>query len=422
MTACMVPAFDARAHETGSLHVHAFGEIGARALDGELYIAVRPGVVLESDSFNLIIAPLLHFGLDDDNRPALRSEDLDSLGDYGRALYLLHARGRDGRWAVRAGALANESLGSGSVVGGWVASLDPDSARTAVRLDISGDAFSLEAIASGLFDLVLLAARLQVSPVVLAGGSGRAAGSWRIGVLGAVDPNAPVALSGELGGERKPEAVTEAVGYVALDMRLTLYRDHRVLIEPYTDVVFSVGGPRAGQGALHSGLLTQVETRAPWRFLLEAEVRRLDAGYLARPFDAFYSLERWGFPIGSSSTKVAADAIAAGWGGGLGLGLCREGRGRVGLDLEGRRHGPSSVAANAVFSELGQFSVTGLVAIRGLGWDGADPWWLALAEFRWHPATALYLALRGGRTFRIDLLEARYRPAWDVGFAFGATL
>lgn len=421
--ALLLQPYGAPAHETGSTHLHAFGEVGCRLLDGEAFVALRPGVVIESERLHLIIAPLLHLGFAGDGA-YLRAEDLDAPGDYGRALYLLEAEGIESRWSLRAGALANERLGNGALLDGWTASLDPDGPRTALRFDVHGDAVGLEAIMSGLLDPVLFAARLSAAPVAAAGGEGRASRALTVGVTGALDPTAPIETTGELGAGRRPEASTSPIAHAAIDARLTLYEDHRLLLEPYADGVVTVAGPRRGRGAAHVGLALGLATERGPSIMFEAELRRLGSGYLPVPFDALYSIERWGFPVGEGKPKAVVDGVGGGLGGKGEVTMEWDDAGIATFSVEGRALGPSSATIGVALEQVGPVSMAGVLALRGIGWSGsqASPWWLGMAEARWLFTDAFYLAARGGRTFRVDQEQASYRPAWDASLLLGAVL
>jgi hypothetical protein len=411
----------ARAHDAPGRHLHAFAEAGVRLLDGEPWLALRPGVVLHGEHLDLVLAPALHLGLDATGRPRLRPEDFDALTDYGRLLHRLEVTGRRERFRLRAGALAWERMGHGTVVSDFVASLDPDAPHTALRFDLETGAVRVEALAGEILAPRLLALRVATAPVAAAGIEGRAADAWEVGVLAAADPTAPIAPTGILAPGRRPGMVTAPVAIAAVDTRVTVYRDHRFVVSPYADGVITVAGPRRGRGAVHLGVLGDAALGGEVRLGGKLEARRLGSHYLAEPFDTYYSLERFGHRLGEGAPKAYFEGVEGGWGGRVELVLDQAGLGLLGIAADARAGGPANGSLHLGLHGRGGFSGAAHLALRGLGFE-AGPALLSVGEIRWHVHESVYLVLRGGWIRRVDEATARHRPALDAALAIGGAI
>ncbi len=414
----------ARAHETSAVHLHAFGELGCRLLDGDAFLAVRPGLVLEGERGHLVIAPLLHYWFDSAGRVRLRAEDLEVPSDYGRFLYSVKLQGARSRWSLKAGALAHQRLGSGAVVNDFVASLDPDAWATALRFDlVAGDFAWLEVLAGDIFAPGLLAARLSAAPMEWAGVGHWAARSWEVGVLAAADPAAPVELTGELEAGRRPGSRTGVLAVGAVDTKIVLYQGDRVSFSPYADAAVRMLGPSKGRGGLHLGMLSDLRLAPRASLVVRGEARRLGTGYMAEHFDTWYSLERWGFPAAGRTPKAVAEELEGGWGGKGEIVFAGDGLGLVAFAGDWRPGGPVNSSAHLELG--GDTALTGAVhlAARGFGWlEEEMQSLLGLGEVRYRLTDAVYLVARGGRVFRVDEESARYRPAWDAALAVGGAI
>lgn len=409
------------AHDEGP-HLHAFAEAGARLLDGRPWLLFRPGISVHAEALDLSLAPLFHLGLDEAGAPTLRPEDFDALTDYGRILHRLEIRGPGERWQVRAGALAWERLGHGTVVSDYVAFVDPDAPATAARIDVWGEVVRVEALAGEILAPRLFAARISTAPLAAAGVRSRAADAIEVGVLAAADLSAPVETTGTLAPGRRPGAHTAPVAVASIDTRVAVYRDARFAVAPYADGVVTVAGPRAGRGAVHLGVMTDIFAAGPGlRMGAKLEARRAGSHYFPEPFDAYYSIERYGYPLGRGAPKARGEGLPGGWGGRLELVLDQRDLGLVGLTADGRHRGPAHGALHLRVHERGGVSAALHVALRGL-FFAEHPDWLSVGEVRWRFADAFYLAGWGGRTRRVDEATAVHRPAWDAAIAVGGTI
>ena len=238
----------------------------------------------------------------------LRHEDWDETTDYGRiAREVSYSDPRRGV-AARLAPLSGFSLGVGNLVSLFYSTLDTDHWRTGASLSYQGAAGGLDAFLDSFLDPEVLGARLFVRPLHSLNPDGLF-GRFEIGGTLVGDLYAPesfllrngVRVLDSVGLPRASRRKKPGVG---VDARWPVIRSDEVEVVPY----FALS--HAGNGAgWHAGLALGLHPGQKVRFDLQAEYRRLGAGYVASYFGSLYPVDRWDIEGSPQAAVVRSDEI-----------------------------------------------------------------------------------------------------------------
>ena len=274
----------------GALYAMIEPLVDLRFLDGKLGIGV--GVPLRLEIVNLALEkPFERAG-------RLRTEDYDSVHDFGRVLkYVTFGRKEDNVY-VSAGQRYASSIGHGAITRRYSPSIDIDYPRASAQVDMYNDYGGFEAMTNDLLEWNQLSALAFLKPFSFFKPQNLMLKTLSIGVTGATDWRAPYSLS------RVPTmrvtrqnrlAVTEVrpVGLIGFDAEMKVLKTENVDLKPYIDYSMLVGG----DGGFTAGLLGRfnVGTQTVHAFRVVAEARVLGNRYAPSYFDTFYEIDRMAY-------------------------------------------------------------------------------------------------------------------------------
>lgn len=254
----------------------------------------------------------------------LREKDWDERAEWLRLLDHAAWRWRDrhgSRASLVVAPLGGATLGHGSVVHRYQATLRPDRFKSGARLrwDLGswgGDVFTDDVTAARI-----IAGRVFARPL-----GSRRVGIGRTVTLGATlatDRSAPTLARHDAVGARiykstgALDAHRGAVVVGAFDLSAELFRTPAWSVVPYADLLYTQLSTASGLSAHFGGRIALWPGQKGREIGLRYELRALDGGALPSWFDGLYEVEneRWLAP-GPSRTKVQAAADRVGGGGG----------------------------------------------------------------------------------------------------------
>lgn len=252
-------------------------------------------------------------GVRDTDR-GLREKDWDQRSEWLRLVD--HAawrwRSRDGgRASLVVAPLHAATLGHGSIMHRYQATLRPDRFKSGVRARWDLHSWGGDLLTDDVTSARLSAGRLFVRP--LARTRREIARTFVIGVTGAVDRRAPIRGLEDAGGRRMYTADGELIAnrdrvFVGgVDLSVELIRTRTWSLVPYTDVNYTQLGPGSGLSA-HFGLRAALWPTDKTRSVaLRYELRSFDGAATPSYFDALYEVEsaRW-LATGVPQTKAQA--------------------------------------------------------------------------------------------------------------------
>lgn len=285
--------------------------VDLRFLDGKLGVGVGVPLRLE----------LVNFATDETGAPLLtrrlgrlRTEDWDSVHDFGRVLkYVTYGRKEDPLY-ISAGQRYASSIGHGALVRRYAPNIDIDYPRASAQVDAYNDFGGFELFTNDLLEWNTLAGIAFIKPLSFLKSENLLAKSLSIGLSGATDWNAPYELTTDpASGLRQVDAQgrlrsrTRAVGLVGLDAEVKVVKTRHVDIKPYLDYSMLLGG----DGGFTAGVLGRfnVGTELVNAFRVVAEFRVLGSRYLPSYFDTFYEIERFIFASEAAPGQVSRNAL-----------------------------------------------------------------------------------------------------------------
>jgi len=264
---------------------------------------------------------LLNFAADETGAPLLtrrlgrlRTEDWDSVHDFGRLLkYVTWGRKEDPLY-ISAGQRYASTIGHGALVRRYAPNVDIDYPRASAQVDAYNDFGGFELFTNDLLEWNTVAGIGFIKPLSFLKSENLLAKTLSIGVSGATDWRAPYQLSVDsTSGLRQVDAQgrllsrTRAVGLVGLDAEVKVVKTAHVDLKPYLDYSMLIGG----DGGLTAGLLARfnVGTDVVNAFRLVGEFRALGSRYLPSYFDTFYEIERFIFASEAAPGQVSRNAL-----------------------------------------------------------------------------------------------------------------
>lgn len=281
--------------------------VDLRFLDGKLGLGF--GVPLRLELVNFATDPATGSPLLTKRLGRLRTEDWDSLHDFGRVLkYVTWGRKEDNLY-ISAGQRYASSIGHGALVRRYAPNIDIDYPRASAQVDAYNDFGGFELFTNDLLEWNTLAGIAFVKPLSFLKSENLLAKSLSVGVSGATDWRAPYQLTTDpmtglrqVDGQGRLLSQARPVGLIGIDAEVKVVKTRHVDIKPYVDYSMLLGG----DGGFTAGVLGRfnVGTDIVNAFRVVGEFRVLGSRYLPSYFDTFYEIERFIF----SSEEVPGQA------------------------------------------------------------------------------------------------------------------
>ena len=265
-------------------------DTGVGVFAGEGITAVHGLVLGQDETWRVLIEARLRlrtFGTHQ-GEPTIRREDWDEPSDVAHVLRELTYR--SGGVSVRAGELADASLGHGTLVRGYHNALDPDHPHAGLLLDVREADADLQALVDNYLAPRLVGGRAAVRPFD---------DRFTVGGTAAFDLSAPSGIVDELDGDRSIDSTrnleTEGgvLGMAGADVEYLFGERDRSWLAPYVDTNVLVG---MGAG-LHAGAHASLPA-GRLRLRAQGEYQLGTDGYVPAYADALYDLERLQFSLG----------------------------------------------------------------------------------------------------------------------------
>lgn len=233
------------------------------------------------------------------NLGRLRTEDWDSVHDFGRVLkYVTYGRKED-RFYLSVGQRYATSIGHGAHMRRYSPNLDTNYPRVSAEVDAYNDFGGFELMTNDVLEFNQLAGIAFLKPFSFFNPQSVPLKTLSVGLSGAVDWKAPYHLVVDGSGLRKLDhddrllTTDKLVALVGVDVEVKIVKTKGVDIKPYIDYSMMVGG----DGGLTLGLLGRFnvgeEVVNAFRLILEG--RYLGNRYMPSYFDSFYEVDRFVF-------------------------------------------------------------------------------------------------------------------------------
>lgn len=285
--------------------------VDLRFFEGKLGLGF--GVPLRLELVNFATDPATGSPLLTRRLGRLRTEDYDSVHDFGRLLkYVTWGRKEDPLY-ISAGQRYASSIGHGSLVRRYAPNIDIDYPRASAQVDAYNDFGGFELFTNDLLEWNTLAGIAFIKPLSFLKSENLLAKSLSVGVSGATDWRAPYQLTTDASGLRQIDgqgrlvSQTRPVGLVGIDAEVKVVKTRNVDLKPYLDYSMLLGG----DGGLTAGLLARlnVGTELVNAFRFVGEFRVLGNRYMPSYFDTFYEIERFIFASEEVPGQAARNAL-----------------------------------------------------------------------------------------------------------------
>jgi hypothetical protein len=369
----------------------------------------------------------------------LRTEDWDSVHDFGRALkYVTYGRKEDPLY-ISAGQRYASTIGHGSLVRRYAPNIDIDYPRASAQVDAYNEYGGFELFTNDLLEWNTLAGIAFIKPLSFLKPENLLAKTLSVGISGATDWRAPRtivtdALTGvrQVDSQGRLRSQARPVGLFGIDAEVKVVKTANVDVKPYVDYSMLAGG----DGGFTAGVLGRfnVGTELVNAFRVVGEFRVLGNRYLPSYFDTFYEIERFIFaseevPGMAVRNALTRQQVVLERGLGQRFGYYLEGSwgipGKVGLTLaaEGVSNSPATnVVAHLEVPVLDFLQVFGSYYKRGISSLGAlfridpqTPDTVFYAGARLKILPFLFVNGRAYQTFRLNPELRRYDN--QLGFA-----
>lgn len=264
---------------------------------------------------------LVNFAVDESGAPLLtrrlgrlRTEDWDSVHDFGRVLkYVTWGRKEDPLY-ISAGQRYASTIGHGALVRRYAPNIDIDYPRASAQVDAYNDFGGFELFTNDLLEWNTLAGIGFIKPLSFLKSENLLAKTLSVGVSGATDWRAPYQLTTDsTTGLRQIDAqgrllsTARPVGLIGIDAEVKVLKTANVDLKPYVDYSMLIGG----DGGFTAGLLGRfnVGTDLVNAFRVVAEFRVLGSRYLPSYFDTFYEIERFIFASEEAPGQASRNAL-----------------------------------------------------------------------------------------------------------------
>jgi hypothetical protein len=403
--------------------------VDLRFFDGKLGLGF--GVPLRLELVNFATdasgAPLLTRRLG-----RLRTEDWDSVHDFGRVLkYVTWGRKEDPLY-ISAGQRYASTIGHGALVRRYAPNVDIDYPRASAQVDAYNDFGGVELFTNDLLEWNTLAGIAFIKPLSFFKSENLLAKTLSVGVSGATDWRAPYQLTTDgttglrqIDSQGRLLSTARPVGLIGVDAEVKVLKTRNVDLKPYVDYSMLIGG----DGGFTAGLLGRfnVGTDIVNAFRVVGEFRVLGNRYMPSYFDTFYEIERFIFaseevPGQASRNALTRQQVVMDRGLGQRLGYYVEASwgipGKVGLTLaaEGVSNLPNTnLIAHLEVPVLDFFQIFGSYYKRGITSSAAifridpqTPDTVFYAGARLKILPFLFVNGRAYQTFRLNPEVRRY--------------
>lgn len=285
--------------------------VDLRFFEGKLGLGF--GVPLRLELVNFATDPATGSPLLTKRLGRLRTEDYDSVHDFGRLLKYVTWGRKEDQLYISAGQRYASSIGHGSLVRRYAPNIDIDYPRASAQVDAYNDFGGFELFTNDLLEWNTLAGIAFIKPLSFLKSENLLAKSLSVGVSGATDWRAPYQLNTDASGLRQIDgqgrllSQTRPVGLVGIDAEVKVLKTRNVDLKPYVDYSMLLGG----DGGLTAGLLARlnVGTDIVNAFRLVGEFRVLGNRYMPSYFDTFYEIERFIFASEEVPGQAARNAL-----------------------------------------------------------------------------------------------------------------
>ncbi|MDP3505508.1 MAG: hypothetical protein Q8S33_34525 [Myxococcales bacterium] len=285
--------------------------VDLRFFDGKLGVGFGVPLRLE----------LVNFAVDETGSPLLarrlgrlRTEDWDSVHDFGRVLkYVTWGRKEDPLY-ISAGQRYASTIGHGALVRRYAPNIDIDYPRASAQVDAYNDFGGFELFTNDLLEWNTLAGIGFIKPLSFLKSENLLAKTLSVGFSGATDWRAPYQLTTDsTTGLRQIDAqgrllsAIRPVGLIGIDAEVKVLKTANVDLKPYVDYSMLIGG----DGGFTAGLLGRfnVGSELVNAFRVVAEFRVLGSRYLPSYFDTFYEIERFIFASEEAPGQASRNAL-----------------------------------------------------------------------------------------------------------------
>ncbi len=393
--AAAVPSASSAAEYSG------YVDLGVEQQKTDWLMLIEPGFSMRSEMFDLNIAVPLRFDLSDSFN--IWKKDWDHLSDAGRVLRNASLRMNDDAFRMKLGVLTHTSFGHGTMVQGFISSLDPDTMPMGASLFVQTGAVTVEAMASDIFGPEVFGGSVAVEPITLTGTN-----YDRLHLIASfvADPSSP--------GEWHEDGTHDGSEWVFMygfGIDWAVIRTDKWQLAPYFDA--NINGRGYG---FHLGLTADF-LLDPVKLSFRGEWRWAKAPYAPDYFDLAYTIERKDWSPSTSLPVSQALALDE-------FNLHHSGK------LEVRAEsGP--VSATAVFAGIGQglfnssivvnahvkdFELSLFGALRHFKFGHNPDRSMALGELRYRFQEYFYTWLTVGQLYRFNS-DHRATPLflWSTG-------
>ncbi len=301
--------------------------LGFEQLNGVYYARVNLLTTLSFGPVALGVSVPLRFAVydpDDKNDGVFRQEDWDEVSDWARIIRFVEVNLVYDTWRFRGrfGALDGESIGHGTIVGGYYNNVDANHYQAGLALDFAIKYGGVEFMLDNLLRPEVFAFRFHTRPTIFFTDN-KWANKLVVATTFAADARAPVALV-DRDTDGVPDIDAEnnfiiddrtTVAAWGLDVEYELLRSKLIDLVPYADlnVLFDSG---SGVG-FHLGFFFNLRIPVPIlkpTLLTRLEYRAISDGYAPRYFDATYEAQRFSYGVPADPQNPTSLSLTkAGW-------------------------------------------------------------------------------------------------------------
>lgn len=293
--------------------------LGFESLNGVYYANINLLTALSFGPVTLGVSVPLRLAVydpDDKNDGIFRKEDWDEVSDWARIIRFVEVNLVYETWRFRGrfGALDGESIGHGTIVGGYFNNVDANHYQAGIALNFAIKYGGVEFMLDNMLRPEIFAFRFHTRPTIFFTDN-KWANKLVVGTTFAADARAPDALVDRRTPGDPPTQVPDGVpdlddtqNFVidsrstvaawGLDVEYELIRSKLIDLVPYSDLNFLFNdGASVG---FHLGVFFNLRIPIPIlkpTLLTRLEYRAMGDGYSPRYFDATYEAQRYSYGV-----------------------------------------------------------------------------------------------------------------------------